>query len=59
MTQTSIEINGEKIRFSQIWDGRMSWNFKHSLKCENEYISNKSISWDYSPSIYNLQFCQI
>ena len=58
MNQTSIEINGN-LHFSQIWDGESFWNFTYFLKWENECFSDENISWDYSPSIYNLQFYQI
>ena len=57
MNQTSIEINGN-LHFSQIWDGKSFWNFTNCLKYENEYFSDENIWWDYSPSIYNLQFYQ-
>ena len=58
MNQTPIKINGN-LHFSQIWDGETFWNFTNCLKCENEYLLDKNIQWDYSPSIFNLQFYQI
>ena len=58
MNQTSIEINGN-LHFSQIWDSESFWNVTNCLKCENEYFSDETIYWDYSPSVYNLQFYQI
>ena len=55
ITQTSTKING-KLHSSKIWDGEISLNFTHCLKCENVYFSDENILLDNSLAIYNLQF---
>ena len=37
----------------QIWKGGTSWNFTNCFKCENKYIADKNIWWDYCHSIYS------
>ena len=42
INQISSKIN-DRLYFSQIRDGEISWNLINCLECENEYISYANI----------------
>ena len=57
MIQVPTEVN-ENLHFSLNWDGKTSWNFTHSFKCQTVGISNHKVSINQHHSNLNLHLHQ-